>query len=374
MKCIIVNCFPSDYELRTAPIIEYFIEKEYQVLSYTSNFDHYNKAQIQLHNGQIQIKVPPYRRNVSFFRLWSHFLFSYKIWGKLKREKPDIIYVNVPPNSLVFFVGLYCMKNKAVKWIMDVCDLWPESLPLTEKQSRFVKFPLQLWKKLRNAYLERVNLLMLECNMYKPYFTPYISREKIEVFYMCQKSNRPIVRRKGTDRNVSFCYIGTINRLIDLSLTEKFLRSLSGKMNVEVHVIGEGEKKDEYLKLLKNCCQKLNYYGIIFDEEEKRKILRKSDWGLNLVKDGLKIGLTTKSIEYLRAGLPLVNSVQGDTRKLLSDYQAGINIDRKHIEKSAELFVKSSREQMSDNARTLFEKEFSTDALKLHFSQCMERL
>ncbi|WP_283651883.1 hypothetical protein [Enterococcus faecium] len=45
------------------------------------------------------------------------------------------------------------------------------------------------------------------------------------------------------------------------------------------------------------------------------------------MKNTLKIGLTTKSMDYLCEGLPLINSVGSDTMELVKYYNAGLNLN-----------------------------------------------
>jgi hypothetical protein len=44
------------------------------------------------------------------------------------------------------------------------------------------------------------------------------------------------------------------------------------------------------------------------------------------MKDTVCVGLTMKSIDYFQARLPILNSIQADTAKIVDEYRIGINI------------------------------------------------
>ena len=58
----------------------------------------------------------------------------------LRRNKADVIYVNLPPNVLTLAVFLGRSKNSRI--IVDIIDLWPESFP--HNGSALVKFCLKI--------------------------------------------------------------------------------------------------------------------------------------------------------------------------------------------------------------------------------------
>ena len=67
--------------------------------------------------------------------------------------------------------------------------------------------------------------------------------------------------------------------------------------------------------------------GKTFDENKKIEILAPCDYGFNMILDKLEVGLSIKSIDYLSMGLPLINSVRGDTARMVRQDRIGVNID-----------------------------------------------
>ena len=48
-------------------------------------------------------------------------------------------------------------------------------------------------------------------------------------------------------------------------------------------------------------------------------------FGINVLREDLAIGITMKSISYFRGGLPIINTVQGDTSRFVEECNIGIN-------------------------------------------------
>src|SRR5690606_36369798 len=99
----------------------------------TSNFSHRSKSHRNLSNIQknnigyklTMISEPGYTKNVSFKRLYSHYIMSRNLKRYLKdRKKPDIIYCSIPPLNTALVTAKYAVKNN-IRCVLDVQDLWP---------------------------------------------------------------------------------------------------------------------------------------------------------------------------------------------------------------------------------------------------------
>ena len=86
-----------------------------------------------------------------------------------------------PANAFVP-VAEQLKKSTGAKIVLDVIDLWPESLPLTRARGLP---PVQFWKRQRDAHIGCADVIFTECGLYrellslpedKPY-TLYWTRE-----------------------------------------------------------------------------------------------------------------------------------------------------------------------------------------------------
>ena len=74
------------------------------------------------------------------------------------------------------------------------------------------------------------------------------------------------------------------------------------------------------------------------------------------------VGLTMKSLDYFAGGLPIINSIEADTREMIRRYKAGIELDRRDIAGTARLVASISNEEntrMRRNTLRMFEENFS---------------
>lgn len=360
MKITIVNCFDT-YEQRIDMIANYFESKGYIVEIVASNFQHIKKIKrIVSKKNYSFINVPKYKKNISFKRLLSHLIFSKKSFRKIKKNKTDIIYVVIPPNSIAKQALLYKKKYPKTKIVFDLIDLWPETMPFKKNFSPV----LNIWKNRRNNYLKIADLIISECDLYRDILHKELIDCNVETLYLAKEKNTLGDLTHAFESKVVFCYLGSINNIIDIPKICELMKEMKSKRDIEINIIGDGEKKEEFIKKLKNIDITVNDYGIVYDVEEKREIFEKSHFGLNIMKESVCVGLTMKSIDYFGAGLPLINNIDADTSKLVKENKCGFNLSN-NLKKDVNKIIEVSEKDyysMVDNTKNVFRSYFSIEA------------
>lgn len=330
-KAVIISCFDW-FEKRLKQIKEVLEETGYTVIVFTSDYDHIKKEKINKKRQDcIYIPVKEYKKNVSIDRLHSHYLFAKEVAQKLYSICPDLIYALVPPNSVADVCGKYKQKQPNVKLIFDVIDMWPESLP-GEKYHNIL--PFKYWKKLRDNGLREADRIFTECAFYQEKLEPDLWGKCSTLFLYKEDDGiyRTMARRENQRecrdgrRILKLCYLGSINHIIDIDGIYQVVKLLSKSYAVDVKIIGKGERTDVFLDTLNKTGAKINYYGAIYDEAEKFRLLCNCDFALNMMIESVNVGLTIKSIDYLSYGLPLINNIKGDTWKLVETENIGVNL------------------------------------------------
>ena len=161
-------------------------------------------------------------------------------------------------------------------------------------------------------------------------------------------------------------YLGSINHIIDMELIVDILRFVDQKKKVRLHVIGDGESREVFLEKLEAQGIETEYYGILYEEEKKQKIFQQCSFGINVMKESVRVGLTMKSVDYFCYGLPLINNIQGDTWKLIRQYGIGVNCGREDPEGCAEkiLEVSETIQEKRGLIRKLYEELFTQEAME----------
>ena len=154
-KAVIVTK-STNFEPRAEIVGEYLKGRGVDVTYIYSDFSHREKKHLDRHEvDHIYVDTCPYRKNLSWQRMWSQADFSRKVEKILKGMDFDLLYVLIPGNVLVPMAvkaAEYQRKKSGnpVKLIIDIIDLWPESLRLGTLENIW---PVSIWKKLRDSNL-----------------------------------------------------------------------------------------------------------------------------------------------------------------------------------------------------------------------------
>lgn len=349
MKAVVLTCYESNEE-RMKLVIKSLELEGFEVVSYTSNFSHIRKEyRNNIPEGMVALDALSYKKNLSISRLYSHNRFAKDVFKRVRGDKPDLLYVIAPANSLVKEAYSY-KKETGVKLIIDIIDMWPESLPVSSKVKSLL--PFKLWRSYRSKYISCADKLITECNLYHEILKNEYEGE-ISTLYWAR--NQKAVRYKlDLPDNLSLLYIGSINNIINVDLMVKLIENYGNK--VTMHIIGDGENKTEMIDKLNRVCEVI-YHGPVYDTEKKKEIFSKCHAGLNLYKNGLYIGLTVKSIDYFNFGLPVINNIVGDTSEFVCKYNVGINVDEKSI---LDFDILKKMRMDNENIYELYEDNFES--------------
>lgn len=353
MKVVIVNAFDT-YEHRVELLYNYFKRYHCDIQVYASDFQHIKKEYRNTKKKDyVFIHTEAYYRNLSVNRLQSHKKFSESVYRKIKSMNIDLLWILVPPNSLVSMAAQYKKYHSNTKLIFDLIDLWPETMPI----SRFKNIPpLLWWKNMRDKNLKYADFIVTECDLYQEKLKHFINKEKLRTLYLAREVNLFSEEIKLPKDKISLCYLGSINNIIDIDAIQRIIVELKKQRPVELNIIGDGEKREKFITRIKKIGVNVIYHGKIYSEDEKKKIFSKCHFGLNIMKDSVYVGLTMKSIDYFEAGLPIINNIKGDTWNLVEKYNLGFNISNlKNIR------IDTYKKEMRKNVRCFFEKKLSID-------------
>lgn len=356
MNICIVNCFDT-YEHRVDLLYKIFTESGYNVEVLTSDFKHIEKKKrADKKDGFRFFHAMSYRKNISINRLYSHKKLSEDIFDYVEKKAADIdlLWVLVPPNSVVKDAAKIKRENPSIKLVFDLIDLWPETMPI----GKIKKFwPFSIWQKLRDDNLKLADYVVTECDIFKQKLENILHGIKTETLYLARPLGKYKPKLNLPEDKVSLCYLGSMNNIIDIDTIVNIVQDFQKIKPVEIHVIGTGEKKDELIKRLQKAAAEVVYHGVVYDREDKQKIFDRCHYGLNIMKDSVCVGLTMKSMDYLEFGLPIINNIYGDTWDAVSKYGFGINYEEKTV-------LVESKCDYRIAARTFFENFLTEEVFK----------
>lgn len=320
MKVSILTCFESNEE-RVSFVVEACKSREYDISVITTDFSHIKKKKRnKIPRKYAVIETKPYSKNLSIERMISHYRFARDAFELAEKQAPDLLWLMAPANSLILQANKYKKRHPNTKIIIDIIDMWPESLPI--KVSRDIP-PLCLWRNIRKKNINCADLLVTECDFYKDILAKEY-RKDIHTIRWCRDSNSGKSKPILDDDKLSLVYIGSINNIISTQILSQVINNADTP--VVLHVIGEGESRYNFINVVSRYCEVI-YHGPIRDEKRKAEIFDICHAGINIYRNNLYIGLTVKCIDYFEHGLPIINNIKGDTWSMVEKYNVGINID-----------------------------------------------
>lgn len=230
--------------------------------------------------------------------------------------------------------------------------------------------------------MENADYIFFECGLYKKVLQKSIpATVNTGILYLCKEQSEnaeklieQILQRPITDKKkISFSYLGSISHIIDMEGICRVLENIHAHgIITEIHIIGIGGNEKEFIEKLEKTQTKVYMHGAVYDEIEKIKLLANTDFGFNMMKNTVKVGLTTKSVDYFSMGIPIINNIKEDTWSLVEKYQAGFNVDNSNLEILSELIMRADISEMKWNAKRVYEENFTEKHFLKTVSQALK--
>lgn len=260
------------------------------------------------------------------------FAFSSFILGLF--IKTDII-VATSPQFFSAISGRLLSFFKMRPWIMEVRDLWPESIyAVGAMDKNNIIFKILEWIELK-LYISAKKIIVVTETFKKIIASKGIDNDKIFVHkngidlvkYKPQLKNQKLLKRLGLVDKKIFAYIGTHGMAHGLSFIVNSLPDVYKKIpNVMFLFIGDGAEKENLLSQAKS----LNLKNITFlssvPKNEIIKYISIIDVALvNLKKsETFKSVIPSKIFEAAAMEKPILLGVEGESKEIIEKYFAGI--------------------------------------------------
>lgn len=370
MKAYIVSYHDShDYNTRIKYLESFLQYKGYETETLISDFNHIDKCLYHVERKNTTIlNVPSYSKNISIARIKSYKTFA-KLSARYIYEGKDanIVYLLAPPNLLIKELAL--MKNRiGYKFIVEIGDMWPESMPISNK-IKYLGWPiLYFWKMIRDFYINQADYVITECELFKERLIKNGLKVDNSRVYFCKDftGGEKIVKGLET-KQIELCYLGSINNIIDIHFIYSLVKCFADKTNVYVHVIGVGEREQELRSAIESAGGKSIFYGRMYEDDKKQEIMSKCHFAINAMKTSVFVGMTMKSLDYFSFGIPMINNICGDTWSLIEKERCGINVSLDNIsERVSDILAMSDEDYfvMCNKVRLVHAKYFSISSYR----------
>lgn len=304
----------------------------------TTNFDHSlkkAKPRADKCHAEILLDVPAYKHNISVLRIVSHIVFAIRLLKLLKRlpRKPDLIYCTMPTTLAAFVSGMYC-KFYGIPFVVDVIDLWPESLYPLSKYSFLLSLACYPWRLLSQKSYSLADLLIAESKHYLHTASKFNSYATKDFFYLGvdRKRTRALLESsklllaKPSDE-IWVCYGGQLGNSYDFdTLLEavKFIHDIGIKY--KFWFVGDGEMRSKIENYAKKFQLNVHITGLV-SYADFLKFLSYCDIGINIFKKNTKVVHSYKFNDYVATKLFILNSLPGETSEVIDQYKIGLNFN-----------------------------------------------
>jgi glycosyltransferase involved in cell wall biosynthesis len=285
--------------------------------------------------------------NVHFLgRLWGYFsfMFSCMYAGVFKvKDKHDIIIVTSPP----LFVGISAYvisKVKKVPFLFEIRDLWPESAIDTGVLQNKIIIKLAygvesfLYKKavlinvLTPAFRKH---LIIHKNIpdSKIIFIPNSADFSLSEELLKSFNVNDFRKSLGIENKFVIIYVGAhgiANHLEQILEAAELLKDTP----VEFFLIGDGMRKEALIEMaMRKKIKNVRFLNSVPKKEVFKYILA-SDMGTSVLKkvDTFKTIYSNKTFDYMSCKKPILMAIDGVSRELLEEADAGIYVEPENPE------------------------------------------
>lgn len=393
--------------LRTGTLASILVARGHEVVWWTSTFDHARKR--ARFNADTLIDISnrfrinllhsvPYRKNVSVSRIVNHCGVARKFLRLAGSDpKPDLILCSLPTLELSSAATEYG-KERCIPVVLDVRDLWPdlfvESVPVWgQRIVRLLLYPM--FAAVRSACSKAAAITGVT-PAFVDWGVSYANRprthldrdfplgysNKVPSKEAIMEAERFWEKQGVTKSKHEFitCFFGTMGRQFELETAIEGARRLKLQNRPFRFILcGSGENLAFY-KRLANGCENVVFPGWV-GAAEIWTLMRMSSVGLAPYRSSSNFinNLPNKPIEYLSAGLPIVSSLKGILKDLLSNYDCGVSYENGNGERLASalscLYDQPERlRTLSENARALYQEKFVAEKVYGEMSDYLEEV
>lgn len=295
----------------------------FRVIFFTTDFEHQRKKWVQeFPDGYFMLKsYIPYKKNISFRRLLNHFFLGLSLFKALQgqSQKPDVIIVSYP-TILLAFASILFGKIRRVKVIVDVRDKWPDVFLIHPIFILFI-WPLFMIKKI--IFSKADHLIAISPHYYK-WASPYRIIQMCNVLPLAQPNVKKVKRYLSASEPIHLIFSGTLGSTYDLNMIISIHDILiEKKINFVIDVCGDGPKKkwlEDQIIFKKN----IKLHGWLNKSDLQVK-LDNAQFGLMFYNENAPQGWPNKLVEYMANGLPIINTLSGESWDLIEQEDLGIN-------------------------------------------------
>ena len=249
--------------------------------------------------------------------------------------KTDII-VATSPQFFTAIAGRWLSFWKRKPWVMEIRDLWPESITAVGASKRTLIIRFFEWLEKRMYRSARKLVVVTDAFAQTLIDKHHIAPEKIAVvknganldLFKPQVKNVDLLKKMGLEDKVVIGYIGTHGMAHALDFVLKTAKQIE-HTNYHFLLIGAGAKRKELLELKDTLALSNVTMLESVSKQEVKEYISILDIGLvNLKKsDTFKSVIPSKIFELAAMHKPILLGVEGESAAIINNYGVGLTFE-----------------------------------------------
>ncbi|MFD1451547.1 glycosyltransferase family 4 protein [Oceanobacillus sojae] len=273
---------------------------------------------------RIKIMKKKYSRNI-LNRLVYYLEMAIKMifFVLFSKNKYDVVFVSSPP-IFVAIVGLIAKYRFRAKLILDIRDLWPESLKgvgvfnYRVIISLFEKIELLLYKQASNIMVNSRGFIGYIVSKSKAF------ADKISYLPNGARDFEINIHEEKDNAEFKVIYAGNLGLAQDVTAIMNLAKELNER-NIKLTIIGYGIRRDSLVDYTKQKKLKNVEFVSPTTRTECFKIISNHQVGIVTLVEAevFETVLPGKVIDYMTCGVPVVASVSGFSEKMIVGGKTG---------------------------------------------------
>ncbi len=291
---------------------------------------------------------------------------------RLSKLNPDVVFCYATSPLLQAIPAILYSKIFKKKFIINVQDLWPESLSATGKINN--RFIIYIVDKFVKWIYENSDLILAQSNAFIERIGRYTNVDKVKYWpnsvddiFLYPSSKDSNLPSSLIEENIfKVMFAGNIGSAQSVDTIFKVALNLKPYSQIKFFIVGDGSSK----LYLENMVHKFALNNIVmlgqFPIAEMPSLLNRADVLLITLanKDIFSLTIPNKLQAYMAIGKPILGAINGEASKLILQSQSGICVpadDSLGLSKGVlEMYQlpKENLDQMGRNGQNYFRKNF----------------
>lgn len=313
---------------------------------------------------------------------YGSFLLSASVVGSLRLPRPDVI-VATSPQLLCAVAGAVLARRFNAPLVMEVRDLWPESLVAVGASQKASLLVRGLEALAHGLYSRAAHIVTVTGAQREAIVNGGLPGDRVSV--IPNGVDREFFDAGGAPPKGSgpfiVTYIGTLGMAHRLETLLDAAAEFRGDSSVCFRIVGEGARRgalESYAR--QNRLDNVDFIGERPRGEVPRWIAESDVCAVLLRKNEVfRTVVPSKMLEIMAVGRPLLLGVDGEAKRLLERARAGIAIEPENVSQLVAAIRELQRDParshaLGQNGREFVSHEFLRERLALEYSEILQRL